>query len=195
MNTICKRTHPKQSRSGCVNDANEWEWESVSWIYCKACKLYFSDRLIPSEYWNRDWRSEPKKNTAGVIIVKEGVSRNGFKCDKFWMIQSYHNSYGFPKGKVENGETMRQAAEREFYEETGTKVSLDKCMEIRQSLFSKGGEKIISFFVKKVPRDFVITTYPNSDHEITSFGWVDERDIRYFKLNKMSQDIINLIYK
>lgn len=191
----CNNTPARTSGGICLPHGGEtksedWVWDPVEWSKCETCKMFHSNRMIPDEYWNRNWKIEPKKNTAGVILIKTVVI-NGANVDMFWMVQSYHNSYGFPKGKMEKGETSKQAAEREFYEETGTVINLDKCMEMRQTITSmrKNTKKIISFFVKRVPVDFDITTFPKSDHEITSFGWVS--DTKNIRLNKVSQDMID----
>ena len=171
---------------------DDWMWDKVDWSKCGVCGMFHSNRLIPDEYWTKNWNIEPKKNTAGVVLIKT-VRINGINVDKFWMVQSYHNSYGFPKGKVEKNESSKQAAEREFYEETGTTINLDKCMEMRQTTTKT--DKVISFFIKRVPSTYNITTVPKSDHEITSFGWVNDYNLKYTKLNKVSQDIIDLMYR
>lgn len=191
-----KCSKPKQTSGGEELVNGEWVWDKVEWSKCSACGVFHSNRLIPARFWEKSWKSEPKKNTAGVVLMKT-VRVNGVSVDKFLMVQSYHNSFGFPKGKVETGETTRQAAEREFFEETGTAINLDKCMEIRHSVYSSktDSEKIISFFIKRVPAEFNVFTFPISDNEITSFGWISDCSFKYFKINKMSQDVLDVMYR
>jgi 8-oxo-dGTP pyrophosphatase MutT (NUDIX family) len=57
---------------------------------------------------------------AGAIIFNHGL-------DKILLIRgSYSKKWGVPKGSSEPGETVREAAIREVYEETGLTIEIDK---------------------------------------------------------------------
>jgi len=43
----------------------------------------------------------------------------------YLLIQDFHNNWGFPKGHLENKETLVQAAIREIKEEVGINITLD----------------------------------------------------------------------
>ena len=64
--------------------------------------------------------------SAGVVVFKredDGI--------KFLVIKSCTGVYGYPKGHVEAGETERQAAVRELFEETGIRARLIEGFERR----------------------------------------------------------------
>ncbi len=52
----------------------------------------------------------PRESAGGVIVGPDG---------RVVVVEQNGNSWSFPKGGVETGETARQAAEREIYEESG----------------------------------------------------------------------------
>ena len=43
----------------------------------------------------------------------------------YLVIKDFHNNYGFPKGHLEQGETVSEAAKREIKEETGIDIKLN----------------------------------------------------------------------
>ena len=43
----------------------------------------------------------------------------------YLLIKDFHGNFGFPKGHLEKGETVEQAAVREIQEETGIDIILD----------------------------------------------------------------------
>lgn len=57
--------------------------------------------------------------SAGVVVFKR--TRRGLR---YLVIRSCAGAYGFPKGHIEAGESEREAAVRELYEETGIKARL-----------------------------------------------------------------------
>jgi len=177
---------PRRTASGFFNeDTQQWQWERQQWHHCSGCGLYHGNRLIPDLFWKRDWRREKKRNTSGVILTR---MRNFNR--EFFVVQSYHNLFGFPKGKQEDGETMREAASRELKEETGIEHSLDNTLEFRQSC----GEKMISFFLLEL-NGYHKTTIPSNTAEITSFGWIPEQELKNLKLNRITKDILTMYYR
>lgn len=53
---------------------------------------------------------QPRASAGGIVTGPEG---------KIVLVEQHGNSWSFPKGGVEEGESERQAAEREITEETG----------------------------------------------------------------------------
>lgn len=170
------------------NETQQWEWERAVWKQ-NTNGMWYSNRKIPDEYWNQ-WKGLSRKKTsdrAGVILVKRDFRGN--LC--FWMIQSYHNLYGFPKGSLNEGETFQQAAEREFKEETGTPICLDNALELR--FIEKGSQ--MSFFIVVMTKNFEITTVPEADVEITGFGWVTAKNFYNMKLSGLTKKIMKTYRK
>lgn len=59
----------------------------------------------------------PQRDSAGGIVVSIG--------GRIALVEQHGNSWSFPKGGIEAGETLLQAAQREIAEETGlTELSL-----------------------------------------------------------------------
>lgn len=64
------------------------------------------------------------KESAGVIIVlnKKDEEKKILICHPS-NTTKWYNSYSFPKGGIDSGETIKQAAVRELFEETSVKVN------------------------------------------------------------------------
>ena len=113
------------------------------------------------------------RESAGGIII--GPDR------RVVVVEQHGNSWTFPKGGVEKGETLLVAARREIAEETGIK-NLELVRElgsyVRRSIGMKGeGENLDwpaskrSFFLFRTDE---MSLAPQSDphHEITKARWV-----------------------
>lgn len=172
---------PKRT-SGGFQVGKYWLWGDIKWFKC-SCGMKHSNRYIPKQYWDQYVETDKPKSVSGVILVKH---INGVKY--FWMIQSYHHLFGFPKGKLEDGESPKEAAKREFFEETGTEIDLSDSLELRMTT----GNRILVFYVVNVDSDFNIYTEPIYNHEITSFGWVKEKNLNKFELNRITKEFIQM---
>ena len=90
---------------------------------------HYSLTPMGKEYANRfdtDKAKIEKQPKIGVLLV---CSRNQDK-NKEYLIQQrlkqpFFGYHGFPTGKIRIGETLMETAERELYEETGLKASMD----------------------------------------------------------------------
>lgn len=183
VNIKMKHIIPQTRASGVQDENGEWRWSPVQWSKC-WCGMKHSNRHIPGKFWDRKWdKPIGPKLSAGVLLWKQ--NNLGFK--KYFMIQSYNNCFGIPKGKVDPDETFADAAVREFYEETGTKIIIDKSsFEIRKII----GRNRFSVYIIKVPWDFEIKTTPISDIEINSYGFVESKTLRSgkFNLNRITRE-------
>jgi 8-oxo-dGTP pyrophosphatase MutT (NUDIX family) len=108
--------------------------------------------------------------SAGGIIVGKG--------EKLVVVEQHGNSWSFPKGGIEEGETALEAALREIYEETGlfelsllselgtyTRYSLDITGSGEQKEL---GERPRTFFLFSTSQE---TLFP-TDKEVTQARWV-----------------------
>lgn len=119
-----------------------------------------------------------KRITAGIILVYP--SNNGLE---FALVRNkWSKKWGFPKGGVEKEESLKIAAERETYEETGLiiKINNENSYRINKTTYFI---KILEQKLKMNPRDkneiidtrwFNVKELPNSPETST-------RDIRIFK--------------
>lgn len=121
-----------------------------------------------------------KEISAGIIVfIKDGGSL------KFLLLQGDNCLWNFPKGHIEQNETLEQAALREVFEETGLKIEklINGFKEkisyyFRQDYSGKRRKiyKVVYFFLaqslsKKVKisfehKDFIWTSYSDAFHKI-----------------------------
>jgi 8-oxo-dGTP pyrophosphatase MutT (NUDIX family) len=156
------------------NKIGQWEWENVIWERNKD-GMFESNRVFPDSFWKQDWDTD-RTRSAGVILIRKDVY--GVPQD-IWLVSCYTSGcFGFPKGKCEPLETFREAAQREFYEETGTQIRIpEKCPKVVVDKYVGNHRAKLVFFIIYVPHWYEINTYPISDVEITKFGWVNLRKL------------------
>jgi len=95
------------------------------WIDPETGKAYFIDRKGKKHPWDPTKVHKPKPRklwtSAGCVVIPALDDH-----DHCYIIKP-SNNYGpwsFPKGRVDKGESMKQAALREVWEETGLKVKI-----------------------------------------------------------------------
>lgn len=105
--------------------------------------------------------------SAGVVPFTEGPDH------QYLLLKYPQGHWGFPKGHVENGESLRETAARELTEETGIPdVSfVDGFQHNVEYTYTRGDtkhEKIVYFFAGEVTE----TTVELSDEHV-DFSWGD----------------------
>lgn len=79
-----------------------------------------------------------------------------------------HDDWSFPKGKMDDGETLGQTAEREVEEETGFRCRRHDRLPIVRYADAKGREKLVVYWTMEIlSGEFV----PND--EVDTIGWFD----------------------
>lgn len=84
----------------------------------------------------------------------------------------------FPKGKLDRGESMPQAALRETREETGLGVVLGTNLGTIHYRLPSGGEKTVQYWAAEVPEAAVHASTFKPNREIAALEWVPLDDVR-----------------
>ena len=168
------------SKGRLVND--RWVWDPVQWVRCRYCKMWHSNREFPAEYLAGDWGMDVQDKTkVGVMLIKN---------NEIFMTETYHTSIGFPKGEKEPNETIKQCAEREFYEESGKRIRVD---DYNYKIIRMNVYRVTYVFFVIRTNDFVIDTHPKDTKEVTSYGWFNVRKIKYLdRISNISRIVIGL---
>ena len=83
------------------------------------------------------------EKSAGAIIYTD-IDNERY----YLIIKDFHNNYGFPKGHLEENETLQEAALREIKEEVGLDVILDdNFKEELRYIMPNGIEKSSTYFI------------------------------------------------
>jgi len=98
----------------------------------------------------------------------------------------------FPKGTIDKGETSKEAAEREVFEETGVKVEIEEKIGSEQYFFQLKRErifKIVTFFLMKQVGGKVFVE-DKWAHEVEEVCWFDEENALMSLSFKGERDIL-----
>ena len=122
------------------------------------------------------------------------------KDEKVLLVSSkYHDEefYLFPGGGMEFGETIKEAAARETFEETGVKVKIKELFHVNEYIYAEDWNKrsVSMFFIGEVIEISEPTT--NDDGKIKEVKWIklselDNYDIKQKKIADMLKLSSNL---
>ena len=119
---------------------------------------------------------------AGCLIEKD---------NKFLMVKEAkkkcYGQWNFPAGHLEENETIKEAAIREVFEETGCKVKLTGVLPIVQEHI-KDENVIIIRFVAKIEEENIVF----NENEILDVKWIDLDDIKNMKEDELRGYNLNL---
>jgi 8-oxo-(d)GTP phosphatase len=107
-----------------------------------------------------------------------------------------YQDWSFPKGKVDSGETLAEAAVREIKEETGFKVKLGVPLSTVSYPIDKGKTKVVHYWATKVSDRALAKSKFKPDEEVSEVVWV-KADQAFAKLSykhdrELLQEVIDL---
>lgn len=114
-----------------------------------------------------------KDNSFGIVPL---TYRQNFW--EVFLVQHLNGAHwGFPKGRAEKGESPKQTAERELFEETGMKVIryLDHPYLVETYQFNRGGaliDKTARFYPAEVTPEYTLQV-----KEIAAGKWLPLKDL------------------
>jgi len=124
------------------------------------------------------------KNSAGLVIIKDNKILLGHPTNNPWT-----NTYSFPKGNVETGESHIDAAIRETKEEVGISISKDIINTVENVIVytNKTGKnfKKVYYFVVYLKDENISDIIPKENLQIEEVDWAgfltkEEAETRIF---------------
>ncbi len=125
--------------------------------------------------------------SAGAVVYYKEI-QSGLPI---YLILKYNTGHwDFPKGKLESGENLVQAAQREVAEETGLQVQIDESFKEELGYFytKKNGmlvSKTVVFFVAESKNVFIVLS-----HEHQHFQWLPYDDALKVLTYQNARDVL-----
>lgn len=123
------------------------------------------------------WRKE--KDTLKVLLIHRGR----------------YDDWSWPKGKLDKGEGLSEAAVREIKEETGIKVSLGPKLFESRYLLANGSKKVVHYWSAKVTDSALKKQKFKPDEEVSSIRWVSIAEARELLTYAHDNDPLDALVK
>lgn len=121
--------------------------------------------------------------SAGGIVLrlvpkKKGLAQDKFSKNKVEILLTQHSqnkSWGFPKGWIDSGETLEQAAIREVKEEGGVEAEIIEKVGDSKYVYTFNGEKIFKLVTLYLMK-YLSGDTKDHDFEMMDAGWFSPED-------------------
>ncbi len=127
------------------------------------------------------WRRVSDDSANGTAGSGSGGVGLGIGAAERIMVLLVHRTkqrdVSFPKGKLDPGESMPQAAARETLEETGLSVSLGAVLGTIHYQLPSGGEKTVQYWAAEVTEPAVHASTFKPNGEISALEWVPLEEV------------------
>jgi 8-oxo-dGTP diphosphatase len=129
---------------------------------------------------------------AGVVCWRE---ENG-KLVVALVHREKYQDWGFPKGKLDPGETLPITAVREVMEEAGFKIKLGRKLKVISYEVNGGEQKDVHYWASKISDKVLKKQKFTPNQEIAKVEWIDAKDaltlLSYEHDRELMQDVIQL---
>jgi 8-oxo-dGTP diphosphatase len=123
------------------------------------------------------WRKE--KDTLKVLLIHRGR----------------YDDWSWPKGKLDKGEGVVEAAVREIKEETGIKVALGPKLFESKYVLANGSKKVVHYWSAKVSDSALKKQKFKPDEEVSSFKWVSVSEAKKLLTYEHDNDPLDVLVK
>ena len=144
--------------------------------------------LYMTEAMKREFPEMPIA-AAAAVVVKEGkilIIKRNFDPNR--------GKWSIPGGVIEVGETVRESAVREVYEETGLRVKIGKIADVVDNIIHEG-EKVKYHFVNCDFEAEYISGEVKINEEVSDFAWIEEEDMEKYNMTKGAASVIRLVFE
>ncbi|NBR64578.1 MAG: NUDIX hydrolase [Actinobacteria bacterium] len=107
--------------------------------------------------------------------------------------RSRYDDWSWPKGKLDKGEAISEAAVRELREETGLKVSLGVKLHVSQYKLENGSKKIVHYWAAQVSDEALRKQKFKPDDEVSKFEWLSVSDAKKRMSYKHDNDPLKVL--
>lgn len=115
---------------------------------------------------------------AGTVCYRRVLDTTGEQIMVLLVHRTKQRDISFPKGKLDPGESMPQAAVRETLEETGLSVVLGANLGTIHYSLPSGGEKTVQYWAAEVTELAVHTSKFKPNSEIAALEWVPLNEVK-----------------
>ncbi len=127
---------------------------------------------------------QPQIGVGAVVIHKNRVllvKRKNPPAENLWAI---------PGGKLQFGETLRQAAEREILEETGVLIKAGEIVHTFEIIDRDAEGQIRYHYIIIDLSGEYISGDPSPDDDALEARWISKEELKNFPVNKFTRELL-----